>query len=322
MLVTFAQAVGDAMREEMRRDDRILIFGEDIAEFGNIFGITRGMLEEFGPKRVRNTPISEMAFIGAAMGAAETGLRPCVELMYSDFSLVAFAEIYHCIAKWRYMHGPEYKLPLVIRSAMGSSFGATGEHSNCLESLYMHSPGLLVASPSTAYDAKGLLKEAIRNDNPVMFFEHKQLYKTKGEVPEEEYTIPFGVADIKREGSDVTIIAIGLMVGRALEAAEALAKEGISVEVLDPRTLVPFDKEAVRKSLSKTHRAMVVEESNKTSGVGAELAAMMQEEMYDELDGPVVRIAALDVPLPYNIELEKYAIPDAEQIAAAIRKMF
>lgn len=322
MLVTFAQAVGDAMREEMRRDDRILIFGEDIAEFGNIFGITRGMLEEFGPKRVRNTPISEMAFIGAAMGAAETGLRPCVELMYSDFSLVAFAEIYHCIAKWRYMHGPEYKLPLVIRSAMGSSFGATGEHSNCLESLYMHSPGLLVASPSTAYDAKGLLKEAIRNDNPVMFFEHKQLYKTKGEVPEEEYTIPFGVADIKREGSDVTVIAIGLMVGRALEAAEALAKEGISVEVLDPRTLVPFDKEAVRKSLSKTHRAMVVEESNKTSGVGAELAAMMQEEMYDELDGPVVRIAALDVPLPYNIELEKYAIPDAEQIAAAIRKMF
>ncbi len=322
MLVTFAQAVGDAMREEMRRDDRILIFGEDIAEFGNIFGITRGMLEEFGSKRVRNTPISEMAFIGAAMGAAETGLRPCVELMYSDFSLVAFAEIYHCIAKWRYMHGPEYKLPLVIRSAMGSSFGATGEHSNCLESLYMHSPGLLVASPSTAYDAKGLLKEAIRNDNPVMFFEHKQLYKTKGEVPEEEYTIPFGVADIKREGSDVTIIAIGLMVGRALEAAEALAKEGISVEVLDPRTLVPFDKEAVRKSLSKTHRAMVVEESNKTSGVGAELAAMMQEEMYDELDGPVVRVAALDVPLPYNIELEKYAIPDAEQIAAAIRKMF
>lgn len=322
MLVTFAQAVGDAMREEMRRDDRILIFGEDIAEFGNIFGITRGMLEEFGPKRVLNTPISEMAFVGAAMGAAETGLRPCVELMYSDFSLVAFAEIYHCIAKWRYMHGPEYKLPLVIRSAMGSSFGATGEHSNCLESLFMHSPGLLIASPSTAYDAKGLLKEAIRNDNPVMFFEHKQLYKTKGEVPEEEYTIPFGVADIKREGSDVTVIAIGLMVGRTLEAAEALAKEGISVEVLDPRTLVPFDKEAVRKSVSKTHRAMVVEESNKTSGVGAELAAMMQEEMYDELDGPVVRVAALDVPLPYNIELEKYAIPDAEQIAAAIRKMF
>ncbi len=321
MLVTFAQAVGDAMKEEMRRDDRILVFGEDIAEFGNIFGITRGMLEEFGPKRVRNTPISEMAFIGAAMGAAETGLRPCVELMYADFSLVAFAEIYHCIAKWRYMHGPEYKLPLVIRSAMGSSFGATGEHSNCLESLYMHSPGLLVASPSNAYDAKGLLKEAIRNDNPVMFFEHKQLYKTKGEVPEEEYTIPFGVADIKREGSDVTVIAIGLMVGRALEAAEALAKEGVSVEVLDPRTLVPFDKEAVRRSVSKTHRAMVVEESNKTSGVGAEIAAMMQEEMYDELDGPVVRVAALDVPLPYNIELEKYAIPDAEQIAAAIRKM-
>lgn len=321
MLVTYAQAIGDAMKKEMRRDDKVYVFGEDVAKFGNIFGITRGMLEEFGSKRVRNTPISETAIITCAIGAAETGLRPCAELMYADFVMVAFAEIFHCMAKWRYMNGPDYKLPLVIRSAMGTSFGAAAEHSNCVESLLMHAPGLWIACPSTAYDAKGLLKEAIRNDNPVMFFEHKQLYKVKEEIPDEEYTIPFGVADVKREGSDVSVIAVGLMVKRALEAAELLAKEGISVEVIDPRTLVPFDKETVRKSVSKTHRAIVVEESNKTAGIGAEIAAMMQEEMYDELDAPVIRVAGLDVPIPYNIPMEKAAIPDVDQIADAIRKV-
>lgn len=319
MQMTYLQAVGAALQEEMRRDEKIVMFGEDVAEFGNIFGVTRGMLEEFGPQRVRNTPISETAIVGTAMGAAVTGLRPVAELMYADFTLVAFSEIFHCVAKWRFLHGAEYKLPLVIRCAMGSSFGAGAEHSNCVESLLMHSPGLTVISPTTPYDAKGLLKSAIRSDNPVIFCEHKQLYQTKGEVPDGDYTIPIGVADVKRQGTDVTVIAVGLMVRRALEAAEQLEKEGIHVEVIDPRTLVPFDKETVFQSLRKTHHVVIAEESNKTAGIGAELAAMIQEEMYDELDGPVGRVAALDVPIPYNIALEKYVIPDAARIAEAVR---
>ena len=319
MQMTYLQAVGAALQEEMRRDDKIVMFGEDIAQFGNIFGVTRGMLEEFGPQRIRNTPISETAIIGTALGAAVTGLRPVAELMYADFTMVAFSEIFHCVAKWRFMHGAAYKVPLVIRCAMGSSFGAGAEHSNCVESLFMHSPGLTIISPTTPYDAKGLLKSAIRSDNPILFCEHKQLYQTKGEVPEGDYTIPICVADVKKPGKDVTVIAVGLMVSRALEAAQQLEKEGISVEVIDPRTLVPFDKETVFNSLRKTHHAVIVEESNKTAGIGAELAAMIQEEMYDELDGPVGRVAALDVPIPYNIALEKYVIPDAARIAEAVR---
>ncbi len=322
MLVTYGQAIGDAMKEEMRNDENVIVYGEDVAQMGNIFGITKGMLEEFGPDRVKNTPIVETALIGSAIGAAITGLRPCVELMYSDFSLVAFNELFHCVGKWRYMHGPEYKLPLVVRSAMGSSFGAGAEHSNCLESLYMHATGLIIVSPSTAYDAKGLLKTAIRSDDPVLFFEHKQLYQSKEDIPEYEYTIPFGVADIKREGTDVTVIAVGLMVKKTLEAAEILSKKGISIEVIDPRTLVPFDKETVFESVRKTHRVVVVEESNKTAGIGAELAAMLQESMYDELDGPIVRVAALDVPIPYNITLELYCIPDAQKIVSAVESLF
>ena len=319
MQMTYLQAIGDALKEEMRRDDTILIFGEDVAEFGNIFGVTRGMLEEFGPQRVRNTSISETAIIGAALGAAVTGLRPVAELMYADFTMVAFSELFHCVPKWRFMNGAEYKMPLVVRCAMGSSFGAGSEHSNCVESLFMHSPGMTIICPTTPYDAKGLLKSAIRSDNPILFCEHKQLYQTKGEVPEGDYTIPIGVADVKRPGKDVTLIAVGLMVRRALEAAEMLEKEGISVEVIDPRTLVPFDKETVFNSIRKTHHVVIAEESNKTAGIGAELAAMMQEEMYNELDGPIGRVAALDIPMPYNITLEKHVIPDAARIAQAVR---
>ena len=319
MQMTYLQAIGDALKEEMRRDDKILIFGEDVAEFGNIFGVTRGMLEEFGPQRVRNTSISETAIVGAALGAAVTGLRPVAELMYADFTMVAFSELFHCVPKWRFMNGAEYKMPLVVRCAMGSSFGAGSEHSNCVESLFMHSPGMTIICPTAPYDAKGLLKSAIRSDNPILFCEHKQLYQTKGDVPEGDYTIPIGVADVKRPGKDVTVIAVGLMVRRALEAAEMLEKEGISVEVIDPRTLVPFDKETVFQSISKTHHVVIAEESNKTAGIGAELAAMIQEEMYDELDGPISRVAALDVPMPYNITLEKHVIPDAAKIAQAVR---
>jgi acetoin:2,6-dichlorophenolindophenol oxidoreductase subunit beta len=325
MNVTYSKAIGDALKEEMRRDGKVLLYGEDVAQFGNIFGITRGMLEEFGPKRVRNTPITETAIIGSAIGAAETGLRPVVELMYSDFTLVAFSEIFHCVAKWRYVHGPEYKLPLVIRSASGSSNGAGAEHSNTVESLFMHSPGLTIITPSCPYDAKGLLKSAIRSDNPVLFCEPKLLYQTKQDIPDDvynsDYTIPIGVADVKREGTDVTLVAVGLMVPRALAAAEKLAAEGISVEVIDPRTIAPLDKETIFNSIRKTHLAAVVEESNKTAGIGAELAALFQEELYDELDGPVARIAALDVPMPYNMAMEKYSIPDVERICTTIRGM-
>ena len=325
MNVTYSKAIGDALKGEMRRDGKVLLYGEDVAQFGNIFGITRGMLEEFGPKRVRNTPITETAIIGSAIGAAETGLRPVVELMYSDFTLVAFSEIFHCVAKWRYVHGPEYKLPLVIRSASGSSNGAGAEHSNTVESLFMHSPGLTIITPSCPYDAKGLLKSAIRSDNPVLFCEPKLLYQTKQDIPDDvynsDYTIPIGVADVKREGTDVTLVAVGLMVPRALAAAEKLAAEGISVEVIDPRTIAPLDKETIFNSIRKTHLAAVVEESNKTAGIGAELAALFQEELYDELDGPVARIAALDVPMPYNMAMEKYSIPDVERICTTIRGM-
>ena len=325
MKVTYAKAVGDALKEEMRRDPRVLIYGEDVAGFGNIFGVTRGMLEEFGPKRVRNTPIVETAIVSSAAGAAMTGLRPCVELMYADFTMVAFTEIFHVVSKWRYMHGPEYKLPLVIRCASGSSNGAGAEHSNVVESLFMHAPGLTIITPSCAYDAKGLLKSAIRSDNPVLFCEPKLLYQVKQEIPdsvyESDYTIPIGKADVKRPGRDVTLIAVGLMVPRALEAAERLAQEGIEVEVVDPRTLAPLDMETIAQSVRKTHRAAIVEESNKTAGIGAELAARIQEEEYDELDGPIVRIAALDVPMPYNIPMEKCSIPDAGRICASIRPM-
>lgn len=326
MKVTYAKAIGDALKEEMRRDGKMVIFGEDVAEFGNIFGITNGMLEEFGPKRIRNTPIAETAIVGAALGAALTGLRPCAELMYSDFTLVAFSEIFHCVAKWRYMNGPEYKLPLVIRSASGSSNGAGAEHSNTVESLFMHAPGLTIITPSCAYDAKGLLKSAIRSDNPVLFCEPKLLYQTKQEIPddiyESDYTIPIGVADVKRQGKDITLVAIGLMVPRALEAAEILAAEGIDAEVIDPRTIAPLDKDTIYHSIRKTHRAAIVEEGNKTAGIGAELAAQFQEELYDELDGPITRIAALDVPMPYNIQMEKHVIPDVGRICEAIRAMF
>jgi pyruvate/2-oxoglutarate/acetoin dehydrogenase E1 component len=230
MKVTFGKAITDALNEEMRRDSKVVLYGEDIAEFGNIFGLTRGMLEEYGPKRVRNTPITETAIIGSAIGAAETGLRPCVELMYSDFTTVCFAEIFHCVAKWRYMHGPEYKLPLVIRNASGSANGAGSEHSNCVESLFMHAPGLTVVTPSCAYDAKGLLKSAIRSDNPVLFCEPKLLYQSKQEIPDEiyhsDYTIPLGQADVKRQGKDVTLVAVGLMVPRAMEAGRRRDRGG------------------------------------------------------------------------------------------------
>ncbi len=322
MLVTYAQAINAAMKEEMRRDDKMVIFGEDVAQHGGIFGVTRGLWDEFGSDRVKNTPVSENAIAAVGVGAAVFGLRPCIEFMYSDFMLVAYNEIFQSVSKWRYLHGPQYSVPLVIRSAAGSAFGAGAEHSNCVESLFLHSPGLTMITPSTAYDAKGLLKSAIRSNNPVLFFEQKQLYQVKEEIPDDEYLIPIGVADIKRPGKDVTIIAVGLMVRRALEAAEKLAAEGIDAEVIDPRTIAPLDRETLFGSIRKTHRAVIVEESSKTGGLGAEWAAMIQEELYDSMDAPVQRVAALDVPLPYNVAYEVAAIPDADRIISAVKTLF
>lgn len=322
MKQSFAQAISSAISEEMRRDDTVLVYGEDVAEMGGIFCATKGILEEFGPKRCISTPISEGAIVGSAIGAAMTGLRPCVELMYSDFQLVAFNELFHSCGKYRYLHGDAYRLPLVVRCAGGYSFGAGAEHSNTFECLFNHAPGLTILSPSNAYDAKGLLKSAIRSDNPVLFYEHKQLYKTKMELPEEEYVLPIGKAEVRREGSDVTIIAVGLMVGKAMEAAEKLMSDGISCEVLDPRTILPFDKEAAVNSVCKTHRCVIVEESNLRGGLGAEWAAMLQEEIFDQLDAPIKRVASLDVPLPYNLGLEARAVPNPDKIIAAVKALF
>lgn len=317
---TYAQAVGDAIREEMTANENIVIYGEDLAKHGGIFQVTQGMQEEFGKDRVMDSPMTETALIGAAIGAAATGLVPIAEIMYGDFMLVAFHELYHMVPKWRFMHGDQFELPLVVRAAQGSSYGAACEHSNIMDSLFAHSPGLTIVTPSTAYDAKGLLKSAIRSKNPVIFLEHKQLYKTKGEIPDEDYTIPIGVADVKREGKDVTVVAMGLMVSRSLEAAERLEKEGISVEVIDPRTISPMDYPAIYKSVAKTHHVVVAEEGNLTNGIGAEIAARIQENAFYELDAPIARVAALDVPIPYNVQLEIEVIPSVDDIYDAVKK--
>lgn len=316
---TYTQAVNEAIREEMRRDKNVVIFGEDVAKHGGIFQATKGLLEEFGGDRVKDTPIAEAAIVGTAVGAAATGLRPIAEIMYGDFILVAYHELFHMAAKWRFMHGDEFKIPMVVRSAQGSSYGAACEHSNCVEPLFIHSPGLTIISPSNAYDVKGLLKSAIRSNNPVLFLEHKQLYKTKMEVPDEGYVLPIGVADVKRAGSDCTVVAMGLMVSRSLEAADILAKEGIEVEVIDPRTIAPMDYNAIYSSVAKTHRLVVVEESNLTGGLGAEISARVMENAFFELDAPVGRVASLDVPIPYNVELEIQVVPSVEKIVAAVK---
>ncbi len=316
---TYAQAVNEAIREEMRRDQSVVLFGEDVAKHGGIFQATKGLLEEFGGARVKDAPIAEQAIVGTAIGAAATGLRPIAEIMYGDFLLVAYHEVFHMAAKWRFMHGEEFKIPMVIRSAQGSAYGAACEHSNCVEPLFTHSPGLTIISPSNVYDVKGLLKSAIRSNNPVLFLEHKQLYKTKMDIPEEEYLLPIGKADVKRAGSDCTVVAVGLMVSRALEAAEILAKEGIEVEVIDPRTIAPMDYQAIYDSVAKTHRLVVVEESNLTNGLGAEISARVMENAFFELDAPVGRVAGLDVPIPYNVELELQVVPSVEKIVAAVK---
>ncbi len=320
VLINFDYAIRDAIKEEMQRDDKVFVMGEDVQI--PFYNCTRGLIDIFGPKRVRNTPISESGFIGTALGAAATGLRPIAELMFADFCFVAMDQIVNQISKIRFMTGCKLKIPLVIRFAgMGAGSQYAAQHSTCVDAFFMHVPGLKIVNPSTPYDAKGLLKTAIRDDNPVMFFEHKQLYFTQGEVPEEEYIIPFGVADIKREGTDVTLIATMNMVPLSLKVAEKLQKDGISAEVIDPRTLVPLDKKLLLESVKKTGRVVIVDEGVKTCGVAAELMAIIVEEGFEYLKVPIKRVTTFDIHIPFSKPLEEFVIPTETRIIEAVQKV-
>ncbi|GED16654.1 alpha-ketoacid dehydrogenase subunit beta [Aneurinibacillus migulanus] len=318
--ITYVEAIREAMSQEMRANQDVFILGEDIGIYGGAFGVTNGMIEEFGPERVRNTPISEAAISGCAVGAAMTGMRPILELQFSDFITIAMDNIVNQAAKMRYMFGGKANVPVVIRTPGGSGAGFAAQHSQSLEAWMAHIPGLKVVQPSTPYDAKGLLKAAINDDNPVMFYEHKMLYGVRGDVPEETYEIPLGKADIKKEGTDVTIVATSMMVHKSLEAAKLLEEEGISVEVIDPRTLVPLDKETILHSVRKTGRVIVVYEAVKRGGYGAEIASMIGEsDVFDYLDAPIMRLGGRAVPMPYNAFLEQKAVPQVEDIVQACK---
>jgi 2-oxoisovalerate dehydrogenase E1 component len=319
--ITYGAALRDAMREEMLRDPRVFIMGEDVGLYGGAYGATRGLFDEFGPDRVKDTPISEALIGGAAVGAAMTGLRPIAEIMYVDFTPLAMDQLANQGAKNRYMFGGKTKVPMVIRSEGGAGRSIAAHHSQSLEALWNHFPGIYVVMPATPYDAKGLLKAAIRNDNPVMFIEHKMLYGTQGPVPEEDYVVPLGLADIKREGTDVTIISYSRMVLRALEAAEALAEEGISAEVVDLRSIKPLDLETVVQSVRKTGRVVGVTEAYKTQSVLSELFTLINESAFDWLDAPMVRVASLDVPVPMAETLEDVAIPDVGRVIEGVREV-
>ena len=313
-------ALREALHEEMERDDTIIVLGEDVIAHGGPYAVTRGINEKF-PGRIRQTPISEAGIVGTALGAALCGMRPVAEVMYVDFATCAMDEVVNQMAKVRYMFGGQTDVPVVLRLPSGSARLLAAQHSQCLEAWFLHVPGLQVVVPSTPYDAKGLLKTALRGKDPVLFMEYKRLYVNEGEVPDEDYTVPFGLADVKREGRDVTIVATGPMVPKALEAADLLAPEGIEVEVVDTRTLVPFDKATVFASVEKTNKVIVTDEEVKRGGTSAEIASLIAEECFDALDAPVKRLAAAEVPMPFSPELEKLVIPKTENLVAAAREL-
>jgi len=320
--ITYAEAIREALRQEMQRDERVFLMGEDIGVYGGAFGVTVGMLEEFGAERVRDTPISEAIIAGAAAGAGMTGMRPVAEIMFMDFTTIAMEQIMNQAAKTRYMFGGEAEVPMVLRTPSGSGTGAAAQHSQSLEAWFVHAPGLKVVMPSTPYDAKGLLISSIRDGNPVIFVEQKLLYRQKGPVPDEPYSVPLGVAKVKREGRDLTIVATGVMVSRSLAAAEQLAEEGIEIEVVDPRTLKPYDAKTIADSVIKTGRVLVVNEGYKTCGFAAEISAMICEgPAFLYLNAPIRRLAGLDIPIPYNRTLERHAVPQEEDITAAARQL-
>ena len=322
-VMTYAEALNEALREEMRRDPAVFVMGEDVAVWGGggVFGVTKGLVEEFGSERVRDTPISEEAIAAVAVGAAATGSRPVAEIMYVDFIGLAMEPIVNQAAKLRYMFGGKAKVPLVIRAQEGAGRGNAAQHSQSLEAWFCHIPGLKVVTPSTPADAKGLLKTAIRDDNPVIFLEHKVLYFTKGEVPPGEHLLPLGVADVKRVGSHVTVVGIHTMVGKALQAAEQLAQEGIELEVIDPRSLVPLDEETIVESVKKTGRLIVTHEAYTRGGYGAEIISRVVDTAFDYLDAPPLRVCAKDVPVPYSAALESAALPQVEDLVAAARAL-
>lgn len=329
--LTMREAINEALHQEMARDPSVVVMGEDIAggasvdgferedAWGGVMGVTHGLVKEFGRERVRDTPISESAFIGAAIGAAATGLRPVAELMFVDFFGVCMDQIFNQGAKLRYMFGGTARVPVVIRTMIGAGIGAAGQHSGCHYSIFTHLPGLKTVVPSTPTDAKGLLAASIRDEDPVVFFEHKLLYDMTGEVPEGEHVVPLGKADVKRDGDAATVVAIGRMVHTALEAADTLAAEGVSVEVVDPRTLSPLDTGTILDSVRKTGRAIVVDEDNPRCGMAADLTALIAEQTFDHLDAPPRMVTAPHTPVPFAPPMEQFYIPDAEQIADAVR---
>jgi pyruvate/2-oxoglutarate/acetoin dehydrogenase E1 component len=322
--ITLSQALNEALREEMRRDPSVFVLGEEVAVWGaggGIFGVTRGLVDEFGVERVRDTPIAEEAIAGLACGAAVIGMRPVAEIMYVDFMAMALDPIVNQAAKLRYMFGGKAKVPMVIRAQEGAGRGNAAQHSQSLEAWFVHTPGLKVVTPSFPYDAKGLLKASIRDDNPVIFLEHKALYQVKGNVPSDDYLVPLGVADVKRDGRHVTIVGIHTMVHKALAVADKLAAEGIEVEVIDPRTLVPFDLDTIVRSVRKTHRLIVAHEAVERGGVANWIAMQVMEKAFDYLDAPVKRVCGRNVPIPYNLGLERLALPQEEDLVAAVKEV-
>jgi pyruvate dehydrogenase E1 component beta subunit len=317
----YREALNQALAEEMRRDPLVFTIGEGIAERGGSYKVTEGLFKEFGPERVMDTPISEASFTGCGVGAALVGTRPIVEILFIDFTGLIMDQIINQAAKYEFMSGGQGKVPMVLRTQGGAGNGLAGQHSQSLEALFYHIPGLKVVMPATPYDAKGLLKASIRDDDPTIFIEHKLLYMTKGEVPEDDYIVPLGQADIKRSGDDITLISYSYMTLKCLEAAEALAGEGISVEVVDLRTLTPLDKETILESVEKTGRAIVVHEAVKRGGIGGDIACMIMEEAYNDLDGPVMRICGKNTTIPYNLELEKVCVPSVEDIVGGVLEM-
>jgi pyruvate dehydrogenase E1 component beta subunit len=319
--VTYSEAIREAMCEEMRRDPGVFLMGEDVGVFGGVWGVSAGMYAEFGPRRVRDTAISEVAIVGSGLGAALVGMRPIVEIMFGDFMMCAGDQIANQVAKARYMSGGRADVPLTIRVTTGAPGSAAAQHSQSPESWFMNVPGLKIAVPATPADAKGMLKTAIRGCDPVLFFEPKMLYGAKGLIPDGDYQVPFGEAAVAREGRDVTVIAIGAMLPRALAAAEKLAGRGLSVEVIDPRTLIPLDRQALIDSVRKTGRVVIAHEAHLRAGPGAEIAAVLAEEAVEYLDGPIVRVGARNVPLPYSPELENYVLPGEADVIAAVDKV-
>ena len=319
--MTFRDSINKTLDEALAQDPTVLLFGEDIGPLGGAFQATKDLWKKYGTKRVRNTPISEAAIIGTAIGTACTGLKPIAEIMFCEFLYIGMDQVVNQMAKMKYMYGGKAVLPIVIRTTLGAGLSSAAQHAQSNEAMFMHVAGLKLVFPSTPYDARGLLISAIKDPNPVIFFEHHCLYDVKGTVPDKKYEIPLGVADVKREGKDVSIVATGLMVHRSLQAAEELSKEGISVEVVDPRCLNPLDTLTILKSVKKTGRVLIVHEAQKTSGMGAEVAAQIAEQAFKYLDAPIMRVCGKDTPIPFSPVLERFVIPQVEDIIRGIRAL-